>query len=175
MQPRGENLEKAKGIKVVSVTAAAESFAFGAFDRPIPKGNAYGKCKHKIASIIDNTKDKAVETEEHAKEATSGVVRKAKKAASVAFGKAKETVYEYKERAKDVVGLGDTKEKVSEKVTGHTARESLGKTKDSVAHGIGDALSRSEASFIAKVVDTIDCELDLKQVSTPAHLTRIEA
>nr|GEY41347.1 MORN motif-containing protein [Tanacetum cinerariifolium] len=58
--------------------------------------------------------DKVVETEEHATEATSGVVRKAKKAASVAFGKAKETVYEYEERAKDVVGLGDTKEKVSE-------------------------------------------------------------
>nr|GEU91479.1 hypothetical protein [Tanacetum cinerariifolium] len=58
--------------------------------------------------------DKVVETEEHATEATSRVVRKAKKAASVAFEKAKETVYEYEERVKDVVGLGDTKEKVSE-------------------------------------------------------------
>nr|GEV18351.1 embryonic protein like [Tanacetum cinerariifolium] len=142
MQPRGENLEKAKGVEVVLVTTAAESFAFGAFDRsksesykdqikvdklllkkkildepcqpniPIPKGNAYGKGKHKIASIIDNAKDKVVETDEHAKEATSGAVGKAKKAASVAFGKAKETVYKYEERAKDVVGLGDTKESV---------------------------------------------------------------
>ncbi|GKG39978.1 hypothetical protein Tco_0466755, partial [Tanacetum coccineum] len=74
-----------------------------------------------LAIVLDNyvkCNFSFVETEEHAKEATSGVVRKAKKAASVAFGKAKETVYEYKERAKDVVGLGDTKEKVSEKVTG---------------------------------------------------------
>ncbi|GJR47151.1 hypothetical protein Tco_1315254 [Tanacetum coccineum] len=39
MQPRGENLEKAKGIKVVSVTAAAESFAFGAFDRSKSSNN----------------------------------------------------------------------------------------------------------------------------------------
>nr|GEW69762.1 putative reverse transcriptase domain-containing protein [Tanacetum cinerariifolium] len=62
---------------------------------------------------------------------------KAKKAASVAFRKAKEMVYKYKERAKDVVGLGDTKEKVSEEVIGHTAGESLGKTKDSVDHGVG--------------------------------------
>ncbi|GKB93007.1 hypothetical protein Tco_0979144 [Tanacetum coccineum] len=119
-----------------------------------------------------------METEEHAKQTTRGAVRKAKKVASVTFRKAKETVYEYEERAKDVVGLGDTKEKVFEKVTGHTAGESLGKTKDSVAHGIGSLAGftyRYEASFIAEVVDTIDCELDLKQVSTSAHLSGIEA
>ena len=33
---------------------------------------------------------------------------------------------------------------------------------------------RSEADFISKVVDTIDCKLDLKLVSTPPHLTGIE-
>ncbi|GJZ90986.1 hypothetical protein Tco_0662913 [Tanacetum coccineum] len=124
-------------VVVCGSSVITELVKVGQPNRPVTKGNAYGKGKHKIASIIDNAKDKVMETEEHAKQTTRGAVRKAKKAASVTFRKAKETVYEYEERAKDVVGLGDTKEKVFEKVTGHTAGESLGKTKDSVAHGIG--------------------------------------
>lgn len=35
-------------------------------------------------------------------------------------------------------------------------------------------LGRSEVDFIAKVVDLINCKLDLKQVSTHPHLTGIE-
>lgn len=95
--------------------------------------DAYGKCKHKIASVISKTKDKVAETEEHAKEAASGAV-----------GKAKEIVNEFEERAKDTVGLGDVKEKATEKVTGHTIGESLGKAKDSVAHGIDKAKKVAE-------------------------------
>ncbi|GJZ56526.1 hypothetical protein Tco_0611719 [Tanacetum coccineum] len=37
-----------------------------------------------------------------------------------------------------------------------------------------DVDDKSEASFIMEVVDTIDCQLDLKQVSNPAYLTGIE-
>ncbi|PWA75114.1 hypothetical protein CTI12_AA245970 [Artemisia annua] len=104
--------------------------------------DAYGKCKHKIASVIGKAKDKVAETEEHAEEAASGAVEKAKEAASGAVGKAKKTVYEYEERAKDAVG--DAKEKATETVTGHTIGESLGKAKDSVAHGIDKAKKVAE-------------------------------
>ncbi|GKA48081.1 hypothetical protein Tco_0741039, partial [Tanacetum coccineum] len=86
--------------------------------RPVPKGNGYGKCKHKIASCIGKTKDNTP---------------------SVAFGKAKDTVYKYEERAKDVAGLDYAKGKASEKVIGYhpiTVGKSLGKTKDTLAHGI---------------------------------------
>ncbi|GJR15388.1 hypothetical protein Tco_0798040 [Tanacetum coccineum] len=37
-----------------------------------------------------------------------------------------------------------------------------------------DVDDKSEASFIVEVVDTIDCQLDLKQVSNPAYLTGIK-
>ncbi|GJZ92686.1 hypothetical protein Tco_0664751 [Tanacetum coccineum] len=118
-------------VVVCGSSVITELVKVGQPNRPVTKGNAYGKGKHKIASIIDNAKDKVMETEEHAKQTTMGAVRKAKKAASVTFRKAKETVC--------------------------------------------GSWNRYEASFIAEVVDTIDCELDLKQVSTSAHLSGIEA
>ncbi|GJV61785.1 Toll/interleukin-1 receptor domain-containing protein [Tanacetum coccineum] len=43
-----------------------------------------------------------------------------------------------------------------------------------VVSGHGLKMQRSETDSIAKVVDTIKCELDLKLVSTPPHLTGIE-
>ncbi|KAD6455186.1 hypothetical protein E3N88_09892 [Mikania micrantha] len=44
-----------------------------------------------------------------------------------------------------------------------------------VANLTGMVLSWSESDFIAKVVHTINCKLDLRQLSTPAHLTGMEA
>ncbi|PWA78797.1 toll/interleukin-1 receptor (TIR) domain-containing protein [Artemisia annua] len=43
-----------------------------------------------------------------------------------------------------------------------------------IANLTGIVVSGSETDSIAKVVDTINCELDLKLVSTPPHLTGIE-
>ncbi|CAH1449165.1 unnamed protein product [Lactuca virosa] len=44
-----------------------------------------------------------------------------------------------------------------------------------VADLTGMVFSGSETEFIAKVVDTIDCKLDLKLVSTPAHLIGMDS
>ncbi|CAH1449172.1 unnamed protein product [Lactuca virosa] len=44
-----------------------------------------------------------------------------------------------------------------------------------VANLTGMVYSGSETEFIAKVVDTIDCKLDLKLVTTPAHLIGIDS
>ncbi|CAI9293457.1 unnamed protein product [Lactuca saligna] len=44
-----------------------------------------------------------------------------------------------------------------------------------VADLTGMVYSGSETEFIAKVVDTVDCKLDLKLVSTPAHLIGIDS
>ncbi|XP_021979353.1 disease resistance protein RUN1-like [Helianthus annuus] len=42
--------------------------------------------------------------------------------------------------------------------------------------GVGEDLSsRSETNFIAEVVETVECKLNLRQQSTPAHLTGMEA
>lgn len=41
-----------------------------------------------------------------------------------------------------------------------------------VANLAGMIVSGSETDIIAKIVDTIDCKLDLKLVSTPAHKAR---
>ncbi|XP_021981079.1 disease resistance protein RPV1 isoform X1 [Helianthus annuus] len=43
-----------------------------------------------------------------------------------------------------------------------------------VANLTGLVLSGSETEFIAKVVHTVSCKLDLKHLSTPAHLTGME-
>ncbi|XP_076920557.1 uncharacterized protein LOC143581730 [Bidens hawaiensis] len=72
--------------------------------------DAYGKCKHKIASAFGKTKDKVEET-------AHGVADNAKEAVNEAVGKVSE----------------------SEKAVGPTIGESLGKAKDTVAHGIDKA------------------------------------
>nr|KAJ0196848.1 hypothetical protein LSAT_V11C700350810 [Lactuca sativa] len=106
--------------------------------------DAFGKCKHKIAQALGKTKDTVSETahgmEEHVKDAARGAVGKAKDAEE----RAKEGVNEVYEKGQNL------KDKLSEKVTGHTIGESLGKAKDSVAHGIGKAKKVAE-----DVVDTV--------------------
>ncbi|KAL3845653.1 hypothetical protein ACJIZ3_003056 [Penstemon smallii] len=68
--------------------------------------DAYGKCKHKIASAIGITKEKGNDLEEETKEAVNGVMGVAKDTAQKASDKAQETkesMSEIPSRAKDKV------------------------------------------------------------------------
>ncbi|GJW07417.1 hypothetical protein Tco_1569840, partial [Tanacetum coccineum] len=65
---------------------------------------------------------------------------------------------------------------VSVPVVGGQSVNGGGVTSADVCIGETDSAKprESEQSFIVEVVDTIDCQPDLKQVSTPAYLTGIE-
>ncbi|KAJ9568026.1 hypothetical protein OSB04_003992 [Centaurea solstitialis] len=109
--------------------------------------DAFGKCKHKIASALGRTKEKVSETahgisdkahdvEEHAKEAASGAAEKAKNAFNEAVGQGKhaaETINEAKSKLSEKVSFSE--KKVDEKSDGGT----VGKAKEKMAQGIGKA------------------------------------
>lgn len=110
--------------------------------------DAFGKCKHKLATALGKTKDTVQEVEEHTSEAV---------------GKAKETVHGYEERAKEAV------KEATEKVTGRSIGESIDEAKDGVAQGIGKAKKVTE-----DVVGTVkDSALKTKNFDMVDSLKRI--
>lgn len=86
--------------------------------------DAYGKCKHKMANALGKTKEAVTETAHGVTDKAHEVGERAKEAVNGLAGKTPQD-------------LSESKDKLSEKVTGHTIGESLGKAKDSVSHGIG--------------------------------------
>ncbi|KAM0032589.1 hypothetical protein Hdeb2414_s0016g00476701 [Helianthus debilis subsp. tardiflorus] len=88
--------------------------------------DAYGKCKHKMASAIKKTKDKVEETVHGVSDKAQELEEHAKTAASDAIGKGSQ-------------GLSQVKDRVTEKVTEHTVGESVGKAKDTVSQGVDKA------------------------------------
>nr|XP_043618286.1 uncharacterized protein LOC122590013 [Erigeron canadensis] len=98
--------------------------------------DAYGKCKHKIASALGKTKETVTETAHEVSEKAQEIEQQAKKAASGASEQVRETVSGYKERAKQA--QKDGKETLSEKVCGNIEGH-VGKAKEAVSHGIGKA------------------------------------
>ncbi|KAI3785370.1 hypothetical protein L1987_44488 [Smallanthus sonchifolius] len=92
--------------------------------------DAYGKCKHKIASALEKTRHKVEETVDEVSDKAREIEKNAK---------------ETKDRLS---------EKVLEKDTGHTVGESLGKAKESVFHGIDKAKEVAE-DVVGTVKDSV--------------------
>lgn len=102
--------------------------------------DAYGKCKHKIASVFERTKEAAAEAEE----AVSEAAEKVKDTVAHTASKASDRVQEAKENVKD--SASEAKEKVSEKASG--IRDEAGKklegAKDAVSDKAREAAKEAE-------------------------------
>ncbi|GFZ09722.1 late embryogenesis abundant protein (LEA) family protein [Actinidia rufa] len=128
--------------------------------------DALGKCKQKIASALGKAKEKvsgkAEEVEEHAKEAFSNTIGKAKETVAHAaehakedvsntIGKANDTVAQKAEHAKEAVSetIGKAKETVARKAgdkvqeAQEQAKDAIGRAKDTVAQKTGEMSSKA--------------------------------
>ncbi|KAG6431977.1 hypothetical protein SASPL_103549 [Salvia splendens] len=72
--------------------------------------DAYGKCKHKIASAFEKTRESAAETEEAAKDKIQESKEKVKDEVVEKARRVKDTIQEYKEKVKDEVAEKARKE-----------------------------------------------------------------
>jgi len=165
-QQHANNMAKEKKIEEASsVNGGRESHVF-------PKElicDAFGKCKHRVASTMGKAKERVSEAAHEAIGKKEEMAHEVGEAASHALGKAKETVSQKAHEA-----IGETKERTHE--VGEAAGHALGKAKETVsqkAHEVEERAKESVEAAMGKVKEEKD--IIAMNVSDKAEKAKEEA